>query len=318
MYHYVHDDERLPGPGLPSVPPGIPGLTSRDFKAQLDHLCRLMEPIAWPTLYAWLAGRGSIPNRCFLLTFDDGLADHANTVLPILQERRLRGVFFVPGAVLSAHRLLPAHAVHLLLAVLDEQTLERELLEYLASSNESGCDWVPHADPAAATRMYHYEPPARAWLKYLLTVTLPTDLRNGAVRDLFERHIGSPTRWARHWYMGWDELADMESSGHTIGGHGYCHEPYSRMTPPERKDDMRRVAMLLNDGLGPDPRPFSYPYGQTDNDTRAVCREAGFVHAFTTERRWVSCRGDVLSLPRVDTIDVGAMLEREEVSCIRQ
>ncbi len=317
MYHYVHDYERLPRPGLPSIPPGICGLTSRDFRAQLDQLCRLMEPIDWPTLYAWKAGRGSIPHRCFMLTFDDGLADHAETVLPILQERRLRGVFFVPGAVLSAHRLLSAHTTHLLLAVLDEQTLEQELLDYLASSNEGGPDWMALVDPVAARKMYHYEPPGCARLKYLLTVTLPIDLRTRAVHALFERHIGSPTRWAQHWYLGWDELATMESLGHTIGGHGHDHEPYSRLTPAQRRDDVHRVAVLLRDGLGPDRRPFSYPYGQTDDGMCAACREAGFAHAFTTERRRVTRLDDVFSLPRVDTIDVEALLEEEEASCAR-
>ena len=111
MYHYVHDTE-------PMTAEGVKGLTSREFRLQLDRLCSAAEPIDWPALFAWSRGHGTLPQRCFLLTFDDGLADHARVVLPILQERGLRGTFFVPGAVLDSERLLPAHAIHLLLSTL--------------------------------------------------------------------------------------------------------------------------------------------------------------------------------------------------------
>ena len=331
MYHYVRDDAGLPRPGSPDMSTGIKGLTTSEFRAQLDRLCELMEPIDWPTLYAWMSRRGSIPDRsrggrrscggrhssggrhCFLLTFDDGLADHAETVLPILEERGLRGVFFVPGVVLTSHRLLSAHAVHLLLSTLDEQTFERELLSYLAEHEDDRTDWVASVDVEAAQALYHYESPARARLKYLLTITLPVDLRIEAVDALFQRHIGSPARWARHWYMDWDDLFRMQSLGHTIGGHGFAHEPYTRLTPARRRQDLGRVAAVLREGLGPDIRPLSYPYGQFDDDTCAACCDAGFAHAFTTESRLITRGSDVFRLPRVDAIDVEAVLERELV-----
>ncbi|MGB2987216.1 MAG: polysaccharide deacetylase family protein [Phycisphaerae bacterium] len=302
--------------GLRPTAPGTHGLTSQEFCAQLDRLCNTAEPIDWPTLYAWMCGRRSVPDRCFLLTFDDGLADHAETVLPILEERGLRGAFFVPGAVLTTQRLLSAHAIHLLLSTLNEETLERELLDYFTHHGNTDTDRMASVDANLADAMYHYESPVRARLKYLLNMVLPTDLRMAAVDVIFERHIGSPARWAQHWYLSWDDLVRMESSGHTVGAHGHSHEPYSRLTPAQRREDMNHIADVLRNGLGPDIRPFSYPYGQFDDDTCTACCEAGFAHAFTTERHWVTQGGDVFRLPRVDTIDVEAMLE-EEVACTR-
>lgn len=314
MHHYVHDRESFPRPGLPSIPPGIGGLSTGEFCGQLDRLCEVMEPVDWPRLYGWMCGRQSIPDRCFLLTFDDGLADHAENVVPILQERGLHGLFFVPGAVLTSRRLLSAHAVHLLLAMLDEYTLEREVHDLLPVLGGNRTDWNAFADLADAQKLYHYEPPARARLKYLLTMVLPIDLRDAVVEAIFERHIGSQARWAGHWYLGWDDLVGLQSSGHTIGGHGYNHEPYTRFTPAQRREDLRRVADVLRNGLGPDIRPFSYPYGRFDDDTCYACRGAGFMHAFTTESRCVIRNDDVLRLPRVDTIDVEVALEKE-VAC---
>ncbi len=320
MYHYVHD----PTPGAAGAAgfalrgfdasPGVCGLTSREFQLQLDRLCELMEPIDWPRMYAWMNGRGAIPDRCFLLTFDDGLADHAATVLPILEQRSLRGVFFVPGAVLSAQRMLSAHAIHLLLSTLDERAFEEELVSYLAAHEGGQTDWMASVDGAAAQALYHYESPVRARLKYLLTFTLPIDLRVAAVDALFERHIGSPARWAEHWYLGWDDLIEMRSAGHTIGGHGHGHEPYNRLTPAEQREDMRQVAAILRNGLGPGIHPFSYPYGRFDDDACSACRDAGFAQAFTTDSRWLTRHSDVFQLPRVDAVNVDAVL-REEVAC---
>ncbi len=320
MYHYVHDRDALARPGAPGIHGGLRGLTVADFCTQLDRLCAAMEPIDWPTLYAWMDGRAEIPERCFLLTFDDGLADHAETVLPILDDRGLRGVFFVPGAVLTTHRMLPAHAIHLLLSILGESALESELRSYLTDRGAvQWCHWLdqrpPDEDEAAET-MYHYETPTLARLKYFLTMKLPLDLRAAAIEELFESHVGSSVRWARHWYLGWDDLVKIRSAGHTIGGHGHSHEPYDRLAPDEVRQDVLQVANVLREGLGPDVRPFSYPYGSYNNQAVAACREAGFVHGFTTHARWLQRHGDPLRLPRFDTIDVNSLL-RGELTCHR-
>ncbi len=310
MYHYVHDEELLPRTPTDRPLTGMVALETAQFIEQVACLSRDMEPIDWPTLYAWIQGRGSIPHRSFLLTFDDGLADHARAVRPVLDAAGIRGTFFVPGAVLASHRLLPAHAVHLLLSVLDDATFERELFGFLAEWSPEG-EWEEAVDPVAAERMYHYETPERARLKYLLTIVLPIKLRNAAVQRLFENHVGSAARWARRWYLGWDDLVDMQARGHTIGGHGFSHEPYLRLSSAARRDDMRRSFAMLQTGLGSCIRPFSYPFGSHDADVASVCRNAGFVHGFTTRQGWVSGAPDTHSLPRVDTIDVDAVLDKE-------
>ena len=314
MYHYVHDDEPLPRPSAPGNLATFHGLSSAEFTAQVDFLCRVMEPIAWPALYAGLCGARPLPRRCFLLTFDDGLTDHARTVLPALTKRGLHGAFFIPGAALASNHLLPAHAIHLLLATLDEEALEQELSTYLTRHGGDWADLDARVDVEAARATYHYETPVRARLKYLLTFVLPVELRNEAVETLFRRHIGSTRRWARNWYLSWDDLREMHSLGHTIGGHGFTHEPFSRITPTQCRRDARQVAEALRNGFGPDLRPFSYPYGWFDNDAIDACRRAGFAHAFTTERHWITPGTDAYRLPRVDTIDVSAVLE--ERACI--
>lgn len=313
MYHYVRDRDSIETLSPKSPIRGFHGPTTKEFRAQIELLCRTMEPIDWPTLYAWQRGLGSIPARCFLLSFDDGLADHARNAVPVLDEFGLRGVFFVPAEVLTTNRLLSAHAIHLLLSRLDEETFERELMVEIDRRDSACANQCRSVDENLARSMYHYELPQRARLKYLLTVVLPVDIRIACLQTLFDRHVGSSLRWARNWYLNWEDLASMQSSGHTIGGHGYSHEPLPRLTPAQQRSELRRLAVVLREGLGHDLRPLSYPYGSFDEDTVQACCGAGFAHAFTTQKRWAHRGEDVFRIPRFDTIDVAEALEMENL-----
>jgi peptidoglycan/xylan/chitin deacetylase (PgdA/CDA1 family) len=315
MYHYVHDRAALSRPDGPAPAGPLRRLGIAGFRQQLDALCAAMDPIDWPAFYAWTAGRSELPNCSFLLTFDDGLAEHANNVLPILEERGLRGTFFVPTAVLIKHRMLPAHQIHLLLSSLGEAALRTELRAALKQRNgEEWCTWLDPGSSAAARTMYHYEPSPLAQIKFLLTMKLPLALRRTVLDELFDRHVGSSTRWARHWYLSWSDLTAMESLGHTIGGHGHAHEPYTRLAAAEIRSDIEQCAATLREGLGPDARPFSYPYGSATDTAVADCEGAGFVQAFTTHRRFTQRQDHAHRLPRCDTIDVPLMLEEVPLS----
>lgn len=321
MYHYVHDRDALPRPESPGSYRGVIGPTAGEFAAQLDELGRTREPIDWPMLYAWLNGRGSIPRRSFLLTFDDGLADHAKTVFPILEDRGLRGVFFVPGSVLTQQGLLCAHATHILLSRMDAERLLHELRDELArlgaDSQTLGLLDPEVAQNSEAAELYHYESPPRAHLKYLLTMKLPIPLRDQALERVFRAKVGSPSRWARHWYVGWDDLVKMQACGHTVGGHGYAHNSYARLSPGKIRTDFLRSAATLRDGLGPDLRPFSFPYGGVPATEGVNLAGSGFAHAFTTVPAFVRPACDPLRIPRFDTIAVSAAVEDEVLPCAR-
>lgn len=305
MYHYIHDVE-------PITSHGLHGLTRREFHCQLEALLQDMEPIDWPQLYAATEGRGQLPERCFLLTFDDGLADHRDHVLPVLQDLGLRGTFFVPGRPLTANRMLPAHAVHLLLATMGPDAFRRKLLEAL-SRRIGGRDPMETMNKEKAEAVYYYEPKEVAHVKYLITYELPIDIRNEAIEQLFADHVGSNTRWSKQWYLGWDDLINMQSMGHTIGGHGYHHESYGRIDKAERQTDLKRIHDMLEEGLGSDLRPFSYPYGGFNEDVAADCRAAGFPHAFTTVKEWATAKANPMQIPRIDTIDVELVLQEERL-----
>lgn len=303
MYHYVRD--RAGGEDAE-----IRGLSPRAFQAQLDVLCEQMHPIDWPTFASWQEGSREIEDPSVLLTFDDGLADHAEVVCPILDRRGLRAAFFVSTGLLSGGTLDVAHQIHLLLCRRDGGELLRAARAWL---------WE-HAGPARfedtpsdrkGKKVYGYESAERAELKYFLNWVLPLDLRERLVTALFREHVGDPASFAARWYLNWDQVDRMQRSGHTLGGHGHAHRPYGRLDPTEQSSDLERCATLLREKLGDRPRPFSYPFGSHDDRIAGCCARAGFVQAFTTEPRWVSTTEGAHRLGRVDTIAVDSFLEKE-------
>jgi peptidoglycan/xylan/chitin deacetylase (PgdA/CDA1 family) len=303
MYHYVRDR-------ADTAESGIMGLNVADFESQLDNLCSSMRPIDWPTFTAWRAGHETLDEDAFLLTFDDGLSDHAEIVAPILESRGLRGVFFVQTGVLAGGVMDVAHSIHLLLCRMGTKALHRAATDWLRANLHDEQNWANDQD-AAARAVYHYETQERANLKFLLTDRLPLDVREAMVSELFARVVGSSAACARHWYMGWEALGQLQSSGHTIGGHGHRHVPYVRIGGNDRFRDMQRCATVLAEGLGETDRPFSYPYGSFDDDVARRCASAGFVNGFTTQPNNIGVDTDAYRLGRVDTIYVDAQLERD-------
>ncbi|MEK6674703.1 MAG: polysaccharide deacetylase family protein [Planctomycetota bacterium] len=341
MYHYVRDDlERIPknlsqrrstlkygtktaeshdqensnGHKEAQLTSGIVGLTSAEFSAQVDWLCDRLEPVCWAAVSGWLEGRNSLPRRTVLFTFDDGLREHRTLVAPILEARNLQGIFFVPGIVLEQQRLLPAHAVHVLLSTLTDETLIENFLKHL---HDQGLNTNVFAqlDLRAAETMYHYEPPVRAHLKYFLNVVLHPPIRDTALSAIFEEHVGSLQDWSRRWYLSPDDLTELHRMGHTIGGHGFSHEPLTRLSPSEHVRDFRACQSTLDDILGKSARPFSYPFGRHDEEVRETCRDAGFVEGFTTVCQWMDRQSKPFLRPRVDTATVEVFLDAEN-SCV--
>ncbi|NWG21099.1 MAG: polysaccharide deacetylase family protein [Chloroflexi bacterium] len=141
MYHYVREVDG----GTDPLGYGL-SVTPANFAAQLDALARLgYAPVRMDQALACLQGVPGCPRRPVALTFDDGYADAASVVLPLLRERGFVATFYVvadfigqPGyltvdevRMLAASGMeIGAHSVtHLDLTTLDEATARYEIAE---------------------------------------------------------------------------------------------------------------------------------------------------------------------------------------------
>ena len=106
MYHYIRKkNEELPF---------FKFLNIQNFKKQLDYFDEKNSFMTKDEFYEVIIDKKYLNNK-IILTFDDGLIDHYDYVLPELKKRNLWGMFFIPSGQYKKKELLHPHRIHFLL-----------------------------------------------------------------------------------------------------------------------------------------------------------------------------------------------------------
>jgi peptidoglycan/xylan/chitin deacetylase (PgdA/CDA1 family) len=294
MYHYVRDSAATPFPGIRALPPQL-------FEQQLDWLQSRYTLIDVEQLEAALDGGAALPDDAAVLTFDDGLIDHHETVLPSLRRRGLRGTFFLSEDACGASpRMLAVHKVHFLLARLGAEAFGRAVLEECAVA-------APQARTREVFGLDHWDESSERAIKHLVNHELPFAEAERILSLLFERHIGSETDFARGLYLDAAQIREMAAAGMTFGHHTRTHRMLARLSAPEQDAELRAGVEWIRALTSQSTVTFCYPWGgpQTyTRDTLRIIRESGYSLAFNTVRRRVQRSDNRYELPRVDTRDL--------------
>jgi peptidoglycan/xylan/chitin deacetylase (PgdA/CDA1 family) len=282
MYHYVRDVERT----------GWPRIHARsvaEFESQLDALCRDYEPVALADVVA-----GSIPERALLLTFDDGLVDHRDTVLPALLHRGLSGVFAAPAAATLDRHVVDVQKSQFVLAAADDHLAllgrARAVLEAPASSADERFDASETAE-----------------LKELLQAGSPEPERRRLLDDLFGELVAADERaFADELYLTLDDLRALRREGMAVAGHGVSHRRLGSLSEEEQRREIEGTVELLRLVHGGDPGGWamSYPSGSYDATTLSLVAERGCVVGLTVQLGVADEQTPALELPRLDTNDL--------------
>jgi peptidoglycan/xylan/chitin deacetylase (PgdA/CDA1 family) len=296
MYHYVRDSETTAFPDIRALPPLL-------FEQQLDWLQSRYEIIGLDHLEAAIDREAPLPANAALLTFDDGLVDHYQTVLPVLRARGLQGTFFLSEeACADTPRLLAVHKVHFLLARMGADAFGHAVLAACGAST---------ASRAAAREVLgrdHWDDAGVRAIKHLVSHELPFEEADRILDDLFAQHIGDPGDLARCLYLNASMVREMSMAGMVFGQHTRSHRLLSRLSADEQDRELRGGVRWIRGLTGQSTVPFCYPWGGPYTytaGTRRILREAGYSVAFNTVRRRVSVDDDDrYELPRVDTRDL--------------
>ena len=296
MYHYVRD---LPRTAFPR----IKGMLVDDFVRQVDGLAERFEMAGLESALDFLAGRYEPSRDLCLLTFDDGVREHYDTVTPILAERGIQGLFFLITGCLTDRRVAEVHKSHFLMAALSFDEYRRRFFAALDGWNGERLR-ESEADAEKACRTYPWDEPATARFKHFFNFVLDPALRARATAELFEAALGRESSFADALYLSWAEAREMQRAGMALGGHTHSHRPIAAMPDPEMRADLDCCRRSLTERLSPQPAwPFSYPYGKSDSFSEAAVehlRNQGYDCAFTTESGPNQPGADLFRLQRVD------------------
>jgi peptidoglycan/xylan/chitin deacetylase (PgdA/CDA1 family) len=298
IYHYVRD---LPRTRFPR----IKGLLTDDFKRQVAMLCERYEMATLESALAFLEGKYHPARELCLLTFDDGLKEHFTTCLPILAERRVQGLFFMPTWCVEEHRVASVHKNHFLMAALEFEDYRRAFLDALS---ELRPDIQTQIDSAVAQETYRLDTPEIASFKFLVNFRVPEDVRDRVLDTIFAQFLGAEAEFAEELYLSWDEARSMQDGGMLFGGHSHRHTALATLDDKTQIEDLKTCTGLLRGHLQTQPLwPFSVPYGQphTYNTlTLETIKDLEYCCSFTTDMGVNEAGNDLWHLRRLDTRDI--------------
>jgi len=290
MYHYVRPDDDRP-------PSGYYRLDRADFRSQLDHFERRYDVLDGDDARAVLDGERPPSDDDLLLTFDDGLADHHEWVLPELRSRGLCGLFFVSTGPLDG-RALAVHRVHALLGSHPSDAVHDALRDAMAARGVA-------RDAEGATDTYGEggasgeAADAAATVKRLVNFEVPPEAVDG-VLDAVEERLSAPSIDPGAFYLSETRLRSLDEAGMLLGAHSVTHPVLSRLPEAAQRAEIRGSFDRLEAVVGPlDRRLFAYPYGGPatfDETTTELLRAAACDAAFTTVSGSVR-RDDLVSRP---------------------
>lgn len=306
MYHYVRDLQN-------SRFPEIKGCDVRLFKEQVGYIKKHYTPVTIEEVIAAKNGEGQLPDHAILLTFDDAYVDHFTYAFPILEHEHIQGVFFPPVKAVTEHTVLDVNKVHFLLASTPAEKMP-QLLEELKGMVDTNREAYKldsfesyFSQLAVANR---FDPKEVIFVKRLLQVALPEELRKKMTTELFEKSVGmDESMFSRELYMSLDQIKCMVDCGMHIGSHGYDH--YWLGSLPKEKQEFEISKSIEFIGMvGGDVNNWTigYPYGNYNDDTIALLKQYGCKMGFTTRVAVADLNEDgedaLYKIPRLDVNDL--------------
>jgi peptidoglycan/xylan/chitin deacetylase (PgdA/CDA1 family) len=300
MYHYVRD---LPRTRFPR----IKGLLTENFEGQLDYVSRHYSVCSLADVIAASRGEYELPPNACVLTFDDGLADHYQTVFPRLLDRGFTGAFFPSARPLEDHSVLDVHKTQFILAAAaDHNSLGRDLLRRIDEFR--GRFAIPPENElwkqfAVAGR---FDPPETFFVKQMLQWALPQSVRSEVADQLFKQYVSADeTGFAHELYMDLSHLRQMASTGMEIGGHGYNHLWLGKLSREDQAEEIGHTISFLSNIFGHRPEGWAmcYPFGSYNQETVELVSEVGCAVGLTT-KIGLTDLSQVLELNRLDTNDL--------------
>lgn len=83
-------------------------------------------------------------------------------------------------------------------------------------------------------------------------------------------------------YMTWQQLAELQRAGQTIGAHGWSHTLLTHCSEKELDTELSSSRQLLEDKLGVAVTTMSLPGGRFNRRVLNACQKAGYTQVFTS------------------------------------
>tara|TARA_B100000989_G_scaffold50686_1_gene33551 strand:+ start:4684 stop:5574 length:891 start_codon:yes stop_codon:yes gene_type:complete len=245
MYHYVRPNSILNG--------NLKHLTVDQFNRQLDFFQKEYGFLT-PDNFRYNFEK-KIESNKIILTFDDGLLDHYRYVFPILKERGLKGLFFIPSFIFKNNSILNVHKIHYLLAKFNSKKIYEDALLLI---KELKIRFKHDTESEAYKYSVHEEFELK--VKRLFNYNLYHKDSNQITDNLFNKYNISKDI-SKQIYLNKNHLTEMFDDGHIIGSHTISHQVLSTLDKKSQTHEIEKSFNTLSEFYSSDFKTISYPFG---------------------------------------------------------
>lgn len=258
----------------------------RGFETDLEYMLKYFEPIGMSE-YLRMVNRPR-GKRFMVLSFDDGLAECYDHIVPVLKRKGVPALFLLNNRFIDNHDLFYRYKASLLVErVTGNRAALESVAEFLA---------VPEEQVVRALMMVNYR--QRSLLDALAPVA-EVDFR----RYLDENPV----------YLDSAQIREMVDQGFGIGGHSDDHADFSLLEPGEIREQVAASLDDLEERFGSVTRYFSFPFttsgipamvihGLLDNGTADALLGTGGLKITGRKEYIQRIPMEALGLPAMDTL----------------
>lgn len=300
-YHYIEsENEKYP---YKSIYP----ISQNQLEYQLNEIGRHFHFINEGDLLNAVLNKKNLPERCCLITFDDGLKCQYEKALPILKRKSIPAIFFVNSLPYLNSKAPLVHKIH----YLRSQIAPKIFLKEIESAGLLNEDLLNNDSIFLqnAKETYPYDDDETSKLKFLLNNVLDLKPKEMIVDRIFSKYVKDEKIFCDSFYMNREQILDINSEkDYSIGTHTHSHHSLSHLPIRTMRDEIKKSIEYFEDNIGIKKiNAISYPYGRFENVSLAVASEAkslGLKLGFTTERSFNISINEPLLFSRLDANDV--------------
>jgi len=242
-----------------------------EFDAQVAYLSRRFRLLSLSELLELSRNRFQFPERCALITFDDGYKDNFEFAFPILRKHSASAVFFVATDYVENPRLTWWDHIAYVIKQTQRQTL------------------VLDTNPPVMIDLA--KTPREKAILQILRVFKSASMANEAgflsqLEQAAEVQVDR-TALGRTLFMTWSNLNQLVASGMSIGSHTHTHQILAQLLEADQRQELGLSRELLECHLRTPVLSVSYPVGGQDKftaTTKRLCKELGYALGFSFYR----------------------------------
>ncbi len=211
--------------------------TPKEFIADLDFLCQYYTPVSLEEVVDFVYQNKKLPRNAFFLSFDDGLAECATVIAPILKQKGIAATFFLNSNFVDNKALMFRYKASLLIDFCSNNSIDSQVLQPFFNSYQLPFTGI---DSFLSVR----------WQQQSLLDELALHIGLD-----FQQFLKEKTP-----YLTSRQIKKMQEEGFNFGSHSCTHPTYFKIPLSQQIQETIDSQLFINKKYQPKQQVFAFPF----------------------------------------------------------